>query len=67
MIPRAAIIALALALLAAAPAGAKVVWLCKPGMKGDACKVSLTTTKVDATGKKLGVDRIKTPRKPKYD
>jgi hypothetical protein len=73
-LPRAAAVALSLALLvvaalaaAAAPAQAKTVWLCKPGMRGDACKVPLTTTRVTPAGKKLSVERVKADRTPDYD
>ena len=48
-------------------AAAKTVWLCKPGKAGDACDVSLNTTRFSTTGKRLGVDRIKRPRHPKFD
>jgi hypothetical protein len=48
------------------PASAKTVWLCKPG-KHDACDVSLNTTRFSPQGKRLGVDRIKRPRHPKFD
>ncbi len=48
-------------------ASAKTVWLCKPGKAGDACDVSLNTTRFSPQGKRLGVDRIKRPRHPKFD
>jgi Protein of unknown function (DUF3089) len=59
---------LALGCLAALPssASAKTVWLCKPG-RHDACDVSLDTTRFSPQGKRLGVDRIKRPRHPKFD
>jgi hypothetical protein len=61
--------ALAVGCLAALPtsASAKTVWLCKPGKADDACDVSLNTTRFSAQGKRLGVDRIKRPRHPKFD
>ena len=40
--------ACALALLASAPASAKVVWLCKPGMADNPCAPSLETTRFAA-------------------
>ena len=61
---------LALACLAGLPSSAgaaKTVWLCKPGKKDNPCDVSLATTRVSPTGKPLGVDRIKPPRRPRYD
>jgi hypothetical protein len=48
-------------------AGAKTVWLCKPGKPNDACDVSLDTTRLSPKGKQLGIDRIERPRKPKFD
>ncbi|MEA2361176.1 MAG: hypothetical protein QOD71_321 [Thermoleophilaceae bacterium] len=61
--------AAALACLWALPssATAKTVWLCKPGKPSDACDVSLSTTNFSPNGKRLGVDQIKRPRRPKYD
>jgi Protein of unknown function (DUF3089) len=63
------IAALAVVCLAALPslASAKTVWLCKPGKADDACNVSLNTTRFSPQGKRLGVDRIKRPRHPKFD
>jgi hypothetical protein len=60
----------ALACLCALPssaASAKTVWLCKPGKADDACKVSLNTTRFSPSAKRLGVDRIKRPKHPKFD
>src|SRR5688572_9130885 len=48
-------------------AAAKTVWLCKPGKADNPCEVSLNTTLLSPTGKKLGVQRIKRPRRPKFD
>src|ERR671921_1149590 len=61
--------AVALACLVALPssASAKSVWLCKPGKANDPCHVSLDTTRFSPQGKRLGVDRIRRPRRPKFD
>ncbi len=61
--------AAALACLWALPssAGAKTVWLCKPGKADDACDVSLNTTRFSPSGKRLGVELIKRPKRPRYD
>jgi hypothetical protein len=48
-------------------AAAKTTWLCKPGKPNNPCKVSLDTTRLSPTGERLGVDRVKRPRKPKFD
>jgi len=59
----------ALACLWALPgsADAKTVWLCKPGKANNPCDVSLDSTRLSPKGKRLGVDRIEKPRKPKFD
>lgn len=62
-----AAVALACVVALPASASAKTVWLCKPGKADDACDVSLNTTRFSPTGKRLGVDRIKAPRRPKFD
>jgi hypothetical protein len=61
--------AVALGCLIAAPAsaGAATHWLCKPGKKNNPCAVSLDTTRFSPTGERLGVDRIRAPRRPKFD
>ena len=61
--------AVALACLCALPgaAVAKTVWLCKPGKANDPCVVSLDTTRFSPSGKRLGVDRVKRVRRPKFD
>jgi Protein of unknown function (DUF3089) len=48
-------------------AGAVTHWLCKPGKQDNPCAVSLDTTRFSPAGKRLGVDRIEAPRKPKFD
>jgi hypothetical protein len=60
---------LGLACLMAVPAiaGAKTHWLCKPGQANNPCDVSLNTTLLSPSGKKLGVQHIKAPRNPKFD
>ena len=62
---------LALAWLVALPGGAaaapKTLWLCKPGKADNPCDVSLGTTRFSPSQKRLGVDRIKPARKPKFD
>jgi hypothetical protein len=55
------------ALPGTASAAGGVHWLCKPGIANNACSVSLTTTRYSTSGKKLGVDKIKAPRHPKFD
>jgi hypothetical protein len=55
-----------IAVLPAASAVAKTKWLCKPGRQ-DACSTSLSTTSFSPNGKRLGVQRIKRPRHPKFD
>jgi len=54
--------ACALALLASAPASAKVVWLCKPGMADNPCEPSLQTTRFSAWG---AASSVVTPRRAK--
>src|SRR3984885_8626045 len=53
---------------ASAPAaGAKVVWLCKPGAHPDPCTPGLSTTAYSAKLKRLGVTHPKPVAKPKFD
>jgi hypothetical protein len=67
-LPLVAIVALAcLGALPGATAAAKTVWLCKPGKADNPCDVSLNTTLLSPTGKKLGIKHIKRPRRPKFD
>ena len=58
-----------LVLAAALPsaAGAKTLWLCKPGLANDVCTPSLKTTKFSPTGKRLGVSNVRRVRRPKFD
>jgi Protein of unknown function (DUF3089) len=55
------------ALPGTASAAGGVHWLCKPGIANNPCSVSLTTTRYSTSLKKLGVDKIKPPRHPKFD
>ncbi len=48
-------------------AGAKTLWLCKPGLAKDACTPSLKTTEFSPAGKRLGVSNVKRVRRPKFD
>ena len=60
-------VAVGLALLVfCAPASAKTVWLCKPGLAENPCLAPLTTTLIDADGP-AGVERIKRARRPEID
>jgi Protein of unknown function (DUF3089) len=62
-----AVVGLGCLLLVPATAGAKTHWLCKPGKADNPCDVSLNTTLLTPTGKKLGVRHIKPARHPKFD
>jgi hypothetical protein len=56
------------ALLAGAPqAGAKTVWLCKPGEKHNPCEPRLDTSMISPTGEVLGTKTPKADKKPKID
>jgi len=58
----------AFALIGAAPAGAKTVWLCFPGHKPDPCTPGLSTTNYSPNVKKvLGVTHPKQVKNPKFD
>ena len=57
-----AVVTLALLGALTSSAAAKTVWLCKPGKADNPCDVSLNTTLLSPTGKRLGVQRIKRPR-----
>src|ERR671916_646139 len=56
-----------LALLASAPASAKVVWLCKPGMADNPCRPSLETTRFSAWGGETSVVRPRLAKRPPVD
>ena len=65
------VVALVLACAALLPSSAsaapKVAWLCKPGLKDNPCDVGLSTTRFSPSLQRLGVDRIKRPRRPRFD
>ena len=56
-----------LALVAAGPAAAKTVWLCKPGLKDDPCRTSLRTTVLDPRENPLRVESVERVRRPRFD
>jgi Protein of unknown function (DUF3089) len=68
VIRRAALLGAMLAALLAlcAPASAKTVWLCKPGLEKNPCLAPLTTTLIDADGPS-GVERVPRARRPEVD
>src|SRR5215475_7075084 len=59
-------LALAACLVFAPAAGAKTVWLCKPGLKKDPCTSSMTATVELASGPS-GTQHAKPARKLKVD
>ena len=54
------------ALAGAGSAAAKTVWLCKPGLAGNPCLDSLTTTVIEADGS-MRTERTRRARRPKID
>jgi len=62
-----AMAAVAVALVAPAGASAKVVWLCKPGMRANPCEPSLTTTVLSPSGKRLGVRHVPRAKRRRAD
>ena len=62
-----ALLVLAVLSLVPASASAKVLWLCKPGLRANPCEPSLTTTLFSPSGKRLGVERTRRPARPKAD
>ena len=52
--------------MAAAPAGAKTVWLCKPGASPDPCRGSLETTVIDSGGRSH-VEHPRNAKRPRID
>jgi hypothetical protein len=66
---RLALAALSLSCVAAIPAtaGAKTVWLCKPGLKSNPCATSLDTTRFSPAGARLGTDVVRRARRPRID
>jgi Protein of unknown function (DUF3089) len=63
----AAALLLALVLVAPAGASAKVVWLCKPGIRANPCQPSLATTSFSPSAQKTGVQHPRRARHPKAD
>ena len=63
----AAVAAIAIALVAPAGASAKVVWLCKPGMRANPCEPSLTTTVYSPSAKRLGVQHVRPAKRRRAD
>jgi hypothetical protein len=57
----------AFALCLAPAAGAKVVWLCKPGLADDPCSPGLATTRYAAGGDVLGVAHVHRARHRRAD
>lgn len=53
--------------LGAVPASARTVWLCRPGLRANACAIGLDTTRFSPSGRPLGVDRVRPVRRPKVD
>src|SRR3954447_19480780 len=60
-------LALALTLIATTCAEAKVVWLCKPGMRANPCEPSLTTTVFSPAGERLGVRHVQRGKRRRAD
>jgi hypothetical protein len=54
---------------AAAPAaaGARTVWLCKPGSAPDPCSPRLDTTRFSAAGERLGAEAVRRARRRRID
>jgi hypothetical protein len=50
-----------------ATAGAKTVWLCKPGLKADPCRPGLDTTRFSPAGERLGTERVRRARPRRID
>ena len=57
----------AIALVVPAGARAKVLWLCKPGMRANPCEPSLTTTAFSPSGKRLGVQHVQRAKRRRAD
>jgi pimeloyl-ACP methyl ester carboxylesterase len=62
-----ALLAIALAAALPATAGARTVWLCKPGLKLNPCTPALDTTRFSPAGEKLGVEKVRRAQRPKVD
>ena len=61
------LIAAVFALMLCGSADAKVVWLCKPGMRANPCEPSLTTTVFSPAGKRLGVKHVQRAKRRRAD
>jgi pimeloyl-ACP methyl ester carboxylesterase len=59
--------AVAVALVAPAGASAKVVWLCKPGLRANPCEPSLSTTAFSPAAKRIGVQRVHRAKRRRAD
>jgi hypothetical protein len=59
-------VCLAALLVVCAPASAKTVWLCKPGLAKNPCLAPLTTTVIEANGP-AETRRVRRARRPKID
>jgi hypothetical protein len=64
---RGALVVLMLIVAAPATAGAKTVWLCKPGLKDNPCDMSMDVARFSPGGRLLGRDEPKPSRRPKID
>jgi Protein of unknown function (DUF3089) len=53
--------------VSASPAGAKTVWLCKPGAADNPCEPGLKTTLFSPAGERLGVRNVKEKERRKVD
>jgi hypothetical protein len=63
----AALTAIVVVALAATDAGAKTIWLCKPGLKPDPCTPGLSTTVYSPTLSRLRVTHPKSAKHPLFD
>jgi hypothetical protein len=63
IIVKALLLACAVSVIAASQANARVVWLCKPGLKHNPCDPGLRTTVFSPSGEKLRVERPRQRRR----
>jgi pimeloyl-ACP methyl ester carboxylesterase len=63
----AASLLLALVLVGPSAASAKVVWLCKPGMRANPCEPSLTTTVFSPSAERIGVRHVRRAHRRRAD
>jgi hypothetical protein len=59
--------AVAVALVVPAGASAKVLWLCKPGIRANPCEPSLTTTVFSPSAKRLAVQHVQRAKPRRAD